>query len=232
MMKLGADICLAFIFNDSRGATHTESLARKAFIPTKTFRRNCMVGGNDKNIVLEDVRLVFKNFAGKEAKYNTEGTRNFSVVLSEELADKMEADNWNVKRKPPRDEGDDNFNHLSVTVSFKGRPPRLVLITHVLEGDDQWAPRRTQLDEEACEILDYVDAKTVDLILRPYDWVFSGKTGRKAYLHAIYVTLNQDVLEKKYAYVPELNGPPAQLMLEEGYIDGEVISDTEEDFDS
>lgn len=190
-----------------------------------------MAGVNDKNIVLENVRLVFKNFAGKETKYNTEGNRNFSVVLDEDLADKLEADNWNVKRKPPRDEGDENFNHLSVAVSFKGRPPRLVLITHVPDGNGGWAPRRTQLDEEDCVLLDWADMASVDCILRPYDWSFSGKTGRKAYLHAIYVTLDQDALEQKYAYVPEIEAPKT-LAIEEGYIDAEVISDTEEDFDS
>jgi hypothetical protein len=183
-----------------------------------------MAGVNDKNITLEDARIVFRNFSGKEGQYNREGDRNFSVVLDDEMADDLEKDGWNVKRKPPREEGDENFNHLSVTVSFKGRPPRLVLISY---GGGE-TPRRTTLDEETCDILDWADMKTVDMIIRPYEWAVNGKTGTKAYLHAIYVTINEDLLERKYAGVPEIASRSHQLTLTENVLDVEVISDTED----
>lgn len=39
MVQAGADLCLAFIRNESAGASHTADLAQRAGIPTKIFRQ-------------------------------------------------------------------------------------------------------------------------------------------------------------------------------------------------
>lgn len=152
------------------------------------------------NALLENVRIIFRNFAGEEKTFNPKGRRNFSVVLDEVTAKKMETDGWNVKRKPPREEGDDELIHLPVTVHFGKRPPRLIMIT---------SRGRTVLDEDTVDLLDWAEFEMVDIIIRPYDWDVSGKQGRKAYLKTIYATIKEDELELKYADVPDAGQRPS-----------------------
>jgi hypothetical protein len=146
-------------------------------------------------LMMEDARIVFRNFAGKEGKYNREGDRNFCVLLDDDLAAQMDADGWNVKALRGREEGDPDQPYLQVSVGFKNRPPKIVLITH--KG-------RTTLTEEEVELLDWVDIKIVDLIIRAYSWNVNDKTGVKAYLKSIFVTVDEDELDLKYGDLEEL----------------------------
>lgn len=150
---------------------------------------------NDGNAVMENVRIIFRNFAGKEGMYNREGDRNFAVLLDEKTADAMANDGWNIKVLKAREEGEPEQPYLQVSVNFKGRPPRVVMIT---------SRGRTTLHEDEVEILDWADIMTVDLIVRPYEWAVNGKTGIKAYLQSIFVTIQEDELELKYADIDDV----------------------------
>lgn len=142
-----------------------------------------------RTFMVEDAPIIFRNFAGKEGQYNREGDRNFAVILAPDVAIKMLEDGWNVRYLEPREEGDDPTPYISVSVNFKNRPPRVVLLT---------ATSRTQLDEDSVEVLDWADIRTADLIARAYDWTVNGKTGTKAYLQSLFVTIEEDLLEQKY----------------------------------
>jgi len=146
------------------------------------------------NRTLEDVRIIFRNFSGAGDAFNAEGNRNFNIILDDADAEAMRADGWNVKTKEPREEGDDPLHLLKVDVSYKARPPRVVMIT---------SRGRTNLDEAGVGALDWVNIKQTDLILNPYAWTVNGKSGIKAYLHSIYVTIEEDALEKKYSGIED-----------------------------
>lgn len=153
---------------------------------------------NDGTVLMEDARILFRNFDGKEGMYNREGDRNFCVLLDPGLAQEMEADGWNVKYLKVRDdaeEGEEPQAYIQITVGYKGRPPRIVMIT---------SRGRNDLGEDEIEVLDWVDIRQVDLIFRPYEWEVNGKRGIKAYLKSLFVTVEEDALELKYADLEDL----------------------------
>lgn len=143
-----------------------------------------------KTFMVEDARLVFRNFSGKETQFKPAGTRTFAVVLDKKTADAMTDDGWNVKCKPPQEEDEEEFCFVEVTLGYKIRPPKVTLITDT---------SRTNLDEDAVSVLDWADIRTVDLIARAYEWEVGGKTGIKAYLQSMFITIEEDELERKYA---------------------------------
>lgn len=148
---------------------------------------------NENAVIMQGVRIIFRNFAGKEGQYNREGDRNFAVLLDEEVAKTMAEDGWNIKALKPRDNDEEEAPpqlYLPVSVSYKGRPPRIVMITSL---------GRTNLDKDTVETLDWVDILNVDLIVNPYPWIVNEKSGIKAYLQSLYVTIEEDPLEVKYA---------------------------------
>lgn len=151
----------------------------------------------DGTVLMEGVRMIFRNFAGKKMQFNPEGKRNFGVVIDQPTAAMLSADGWTVKELKPREEEDDEVptTFLPVQIKFDSfRPPRIVLIT---------SRGRTNLDEGTIDMLDWADVVNVDLIVRPYDWTMNdGRSGRTAYLQSLYVTIDEDPLEMKYNELP------------------------------
>lgn len=133
---------------------------------------------------IDDAMIIYRNFSGTPSKFNREGDRNFSVIIpSQEQADALINKGWNVKIKPPREDGDTPFMHLPVKIKFNDRGPNVYLVT---------GNRMNKLDEESVCVLDDVDILSVDLDIRPYDWDVNGKAGRTAYLQSIKVTQKVD----------------------------------------
>lgn len=150
---------------------------------------------------IEGARIVFRNFVGREGQYNREGDRNFAVLLDDKkLVKQLLDEGWNVKTLSARDESEEDQPYIQVSVNYKGRPPKIVLLSN--RGGRQV---RTDLGEDEVEILDWIEIANVDLILNPYEWSVSGKSGIKAYLKSMFVTMDEDELDQKYNAVPYAN---------------------------
>lgn len=140
---------------------------------------------------IDDAKIVYRNFSGAPSKFNREGDRNFAVVIEDQdISDALVNEGWNVKIKPPREDGDSPFMYLPVKVKFTDCGPTVYLKT---------GNATNRLDEESVSCLDNIDILAVDLDLRPYDWEVNGKMGRSAYLQSIYVTQRVDRFAERYS---------------------------------
>jgi hypothetical protein len=153
---------------------------------------------NTESTVIKDAKLLFRNFSGREMPYNSEGDRNFHVILDPETAAELKARNWRVKQLNSREEGEEGDYHLKVNVNYKkGRPPRVVLVT---------SRGRTDLGADEVGIIDAADVEKADVILNGW-WNDMAGGGYSAYLKTIFVTLREDELELMYADLPNAGVP-------------------------
>lgn len=147
-------------------------------------------------VEIADARLIWRNFSGKAGKFNAEGQRNFNVVIDSETFKVLAKDGWNVRCIEPKADQDPDtppLYILPVKVSFGKRPPKIQLIS---------SSGSKMLDESTVNMLDFIDIKTCDVVVNPYNYNVLGKCGVSGYLKSLYVTMIEDSFAAKYADVP------------------------------
>ena len=151
-----------------------------------------------KQLNLANVQIGFRNFEGREGTYNNKGDRSFVIFLDNKMATDLEMDGWNIKwptaRPDVSDEEDSRQPFLKVSVSFEYYPAKIYLIKEMEDEE----PNVEQMFEDSVKSLDWAELSNVDVVIRPYEWTVSGKSGIKAYLKAGYFTLTNDAFGRKY----------------------------------
>ena len=142
------------------------------------------------NITLENARIFFKDFSAEGPFAN--GKRTFCVEIPEDLVGDLQRDGWNLKSRESRQDPDSVTWYLKVEASYRARPPRVICIPSITKN-------RTYLNENTIASLDYAEILNVDLTINPYQWEVNGNSGVKAYLGTMYVTIQEDPLDAKYA---------------------------------
>ena len=172
---------------------------------------------NTQDLVFNEARIVFRNFAGIESKSNRAGARNFSVVIpNKEAAVALYNDGWNVAVKPqtPEDReaikmgknliekiaileangsADDALYHLKCNVNMDSRKAPKI---YVVAGQKKKPILQTK---DTVAQIDVLDILYCDIVIHPYLWDGPMGSGMTAYLDTMYVVVNADPFADKYA---------------------------------
>lgn len=143
-----------------------------------------------EDLKLEGAPLCFKNFSGKEDRFNPPGRRVFNVILTPDQAAFCEQTGWHVKWLQPKVPEAVPIPYLSVSVSYKYKPPKVIMVC---------GKKKVKLDESNIDQLDYAEVLNCDLILSPNET--NGPLGHhiRAYLSTMYITIQDDPFAEKYA---------------------------------
>lgn len=141
-----------------------------------------------KYIKLNHARFMKRNFTGKAIPpYNPEGSRNFLVVIPDDMADELRDEGWPIKHTKPNPDypEDDGLFYLQVQVGYAYNPPTIQRII----GD-----KSSYLNEPEVRILDNDRILDCKMILRSRYW---GEHNEKikAYLRDMKVTVAEDQFE-------------------------------------
>ena len=149
-------------------------------------------------------RIVYRNFSGAPDDFNKAGgKRSFAVVIDDpKLADKLEEDGWKLKRRPPRDEGGDEFITLKVNVNYDYKAPKIYTVVDSGNGKQ----KKTLLTESTVGQLDHIDTQDIldiKLSVVPHYWNNSNGEGISAYCKVMWVTIEPDDFEDEFDFEDE-----------------------------
>lgn len=173
------------------------------------------------NLNVEGAGMIYKNFSGKPTVVNPAGgKRTFSLVLTKELAERLNELGWNIKVKEVRDqqvEGEktrtvnfddwmnnyqNEFDHALIYTEIvvnenSEYPPKIYKVSEfngeksmALVPPDQWY----RLDES--------DLMNVDIVIHPYTHgrSIANPNAKKGYLKTMYAVAQPvNAIDGKYA---------------------------------
>ena len=149
------------------------------------------------DLSVENAVIIWTNFSGGPTKYNSVGgKRTFTLVLSEEIADALKDEGWNIKFREPKDPDDDPLIYTEIVVNMESAYPPTVVLYSEFRGRKKANP----LDSESIARLDSINIDNVDLIIHPYEHGRTSAFRVKGYARAIHVIQGQDgYFNGKYA---------------------------------
>ena len=166
-------------------------------------------------IRLSGTRLIYPNFAGMKTDFNNEGDRFFGAVVDPDLAERLREDGFRVKTLPARPDDPDSTptDWIKVKVNFNSRIPPKIQLIKVDPDDPENRDKmfQTALKEDTVGLIDILSRARaithVDMNIRPsrYPARPNRPGGISCYLDALYVTIMDDPLERKYRNIRSMD---------------------------
>lgn len=153
-------------------------------------------------IVMEGAEIIFRNFSGRKSDNNPSGNKNFAVIINPADVDNLTAAGWNIRMLEPRDEDGEPTYIMNVFIKYDSPEAFIPEIYQVTKR------RKTLLNDSTVCNLDAAEIQNIDLIIRPYDWKMGNKSGRKAMVKSMYVTIVEDQFAEKYRFEDEDENTP------------------------
>lgn len=159
------------------------------------------------NLNVEQAGMIYKNFSGKPTKVNPAGgKRTFSLVLTKEYAERLDAQGWNIKVKEIRDQLQDG--EMTRTVSWSDYinnyqtefDHALIYTEIVVNENSEYPPRIYKVSEfngektmalvppEQWFRMDESELMNVDVVIHPYTHgrSIANPDAKKGYLKSMY----------------------------------------------
>lgn len=141
-------------------------------------------------LYIEDAQLLYSNFAGREQTdpngriVNNAGNMNFSIVIPEDMVDRMIDDGWNIKIRAPREEGEEVIHYMKVNISYRFSEPEIIMY---INGSEK------HLHQDTIGNLDEAEIIGLDVCV-----THPSEEGRNGYLSEMRVTIEPNPFDLKY----------------------------------
>ena len=152
------------------------------------------------NLIIEDAKVIFPNFSGREGRYNREGNRCFSVMVPDvNLAMQLKDDGWNIKERIINGEptGEYYINGVNINYDYYIKP----IITYISNGNELELTKEfmdTNIGSDIAAQLDGRGAERYDISIRPKPWDRSdGTVGIKGYVDEMRIIAKKSLFSER-----------------------------------
>ena len=159
-----------------------------------------------KLLKIKNPEIFQINFAGRITDRNPNGRRQFSwKIPTDELAEQLKADGWNVWYTKESEKYGESRPCIDVEIRYHQEKELQYLNPKIYKVTSK---KKTLLTEDLVADLEKDEIIDIDLWINPSYWNVNGKSGIKAYVDTMWITVEEDDTIEKYAHLDEVEELP------------------------